>query len=139
MSSVLSPCRPLVKRLSCHSEYRPTSITYQREYEYVIIHSLLLKRKQITHCLSVYSKLVVELTDVRIIALGVLNKPRGPTSINTNARLFLHPPGIEREAPRVAPAAVSADITAEEAVGGHDRAPMIISECYCSPAGCEFK
>lgn len=41
-------------------------------------------------------QLVVELADVRIIALGVLNKPRGSTTVNTNARTFLHPPGIEK-------------------------------------------
>ncbi|PSR93757.1 hypothetical protein PHLCEN_2v4652 [Hermanssonia centrifuga] len=40
--------------------------------------------------------LVVELADVRIIALGVLNKPRGSTTLNYNARIFLHPPGVEK-------------------------------------------
>lgn len=42
------------------------------------------------------TKLVVELADVRIIALGVLNKPRGSTTVNEKARTFLHPPGIDR-------------------------------------------
>jgi hypothetical protein len=32
---------------------------------------------------------------VRILALGVLNNPRGAFTINHNARAFLHPPGIE--------------------------------------------
>ncbi|KAJ3537464.1 hypothetical protein NM688_g6684 [Phlebia brevispora] len=44
-------------------------------------------------------RLVVELADVRIIALGVLNKPRGTTTLNPNARAFLHPPGIEKDEP----------------------------------------
>ena len=48
--------------------------------------------------MSRISQLVVELTDVRIIAFGVLNKPRGSTTANTNARLLLHPPGIEKTA-----------------------------------------
>ncbi|KZV69876.1 hypothetical protein PENSPDRAFT_632492 [Peniophora sp. CONT] len=42
-------------------------------------------------------RLVVELADVRILAFGVLNRPRGRFTINDNARVFLHPPGIERE------------------------------------------
>lgn len=44
-----------------------------------------------------HPQLVVELADVRIIALGVLNKPRGTTMLNPNARTFLHPPGIEKD------------------------------------------
>ena len=47
----------------------------------------------------VFLELVVELADVRVIALGVLNKPRGTSSVNENARLFLHPPGIEKDNP----------------------------------------
>jgi hypothetical protein len=35
------------------------------------------------------------LVDVRILALGVLNNPRGSFTVNKNARAFLHPPGIE--------------------------------------------
>lgn len=48
--------------------------------------------------MSCLSQLVVELTDVRIIAFGVLNKPRGSTTANTNARILLHPPGVEKNA-----------------------------------------
>lgn len=36
---------------------------------------------------------------MRIIALGVLNKPRGTTTLNTNAKIFLHPPGVEKDEP----------------------------------------
>lgn len=45
--------------------------------------------------LQTHVRLVVQLADVRIIALGVLNRPRGTFTVNHNARLFLHPPGIE--------------------------------------------
>lgn len=45
--------------------------------------------------ISTHVKLVVQFADVRILALGVLNNPRGKYSVNPNARRFLHPPGIE--------------------------------------------
>jgi len=50
--------------------------------------------------LETHIRLVVELADVRILAFGVLNKPRGTFTVNDNARAFLHPPGIERTDPR---------------------------------------
>src|SRR5882762_7002995 len=40
------------------------------------------------------SKLVVQLADVRIIALGVLDFPKSAYHVNKNARTFLHPPGL---------------------------------------------
>ncbi|KAF9078122.1 hypothetical protein BDP27DRAFT_1310815 [Rhodocollybia butyracea] len=40
-------------------------------------------------------RLVVELADVRILALGTLNHPRSTLTVNPNAHTFLHPPGIE--------------------------------------------
>ncbi|TFY71988.1 hypothetical protein EVG20_g1027 [Dentipellis fragilis] len=46
--------------------------------------------------LETHIRLVVQFADVRIIALGVLNTPERYLSVNTNARAFLHPPGIER-------------------------------------------
>ena len=49
-------------------------------------------------------QLVVEFRDVRIIALGVLNKPRSSFSINQNARLLLHPPGMTKGDDEVASA-----------------------------------
>lgn len=33
--------------------------------------------------------------DVRVIALGVINRPRTPLMVNRNARAFLYPPGLE--------------------------------------------
>lgn len=46
--------------------------------------------------LETHIRLVVELADVRILAFGVLTKPRSPFSINENARILLHPLGIHR-------------------------------------------
>ncbi|KAJ3828104.1 hypothetical protein F5880DRAFT_1029998 [Lentinula raphanica] len=40
-------------------------------------------------------RLVVQLADVRIIALGTLNRPRSTLTVNPNAHTFLHPPGID--------------------------------------------
>ena len=42
-------------------------------------------------------QLVVEFADVRILALGVLHKPRSSFILNRNARIFLHPPGVEKD------------------------------------------
>lgn len=46
-------------------------------------------------------QLVVEFADVRILALGVLCKPRSIFTINENARVLLHPPGVVKEAVNV--------------------------------------
>ncbi|CDO73759.1 hypothetical protein BN946_scf185015.g87 [Trametes cinnabarina] len=46
--------------------------------------------------LMTHARLVVEFKDVRIIVLGVLSKPRSAFSVNQNARLLLHPPGITK-------------------------------------------
>ena len=48
---------------------------------------------------------------MRIIALGVLNKPRGTTTLNPNAKVFLHPPGIEKDEPAAPPA--GSDVASE--------------------------
>ena len=45
---------------------------------------------------------MVEFRDVRIIALGVLSKPRSSFSVNQNARHLLHPPGVTKGADEVA-------------------------------------
>ncbi|KAI5119587.1 hypothetical protein M0805_005759 [Coniferiporia weirii] len=47
--------------------------------------------------LETHIRLVVEFTDVRILALGVLCKPRSTFSINENARMLLHPPGVHKD------------------------------------------
>ena len=42
---------------------------------------------------------MVEFADVRILALGVLNKPRSSLTVNRNARILLHPPGVQKDSP----------------------------------------
>ncbi|KAF8559184.1 hypothetical protein OG21DRAFT_1403684 [Imleria badia] len=40
-------------------------------------------------------RVVLQLMDVRILALGVINRPRTPLTVNRNAHAFLYPPGLE--------------------------------------------
>jgi hypothetical protein len=42
-------------------------------------------------------QLVVELADVRVLAFGTLNRPRSTLTINPNAHMFLHPPGVDAD------------------------------------------
>uniref|UniRef100_A0A8H7XXZ0 F-box domain-containing protein n=1 Tax=Psilocybe cubensis TaxID=181762 RepID=A0A8H7XXZ0_PSICU len=44
-------------------------------------------------------RLVVELSDVRILAFGTLAKPRSDLMVNPNAHMFLTPPGITANRP----------------------------------------
>lgn len=39
----------------------------------------------------------MQFADVRILAIGVLNKPRSTFGVNANARALLHPPGIDKD------------------------------------------
>ncbi|PCH40867.1 hypothetical protein WOLCODRAFT_71219 [Wolfiporia cocos MD-104 SS10] len=41
-------------------------------------------------------KVVVEFPDVRILAIGVLHKPRTSFRTNPHARILLHPPGVDK-------------------------------------------
>ncbi|KAF5358927.1 hypothetical protein D9758_004842 [Tetrapyrgos nigripes] len=50
-------------------------------------------QNDLTH-LETRIRLVVQLQDVRILALGTLNSPRSTLTVNPNAHSFLHPPGI---------------------------------------------
>lgn len=45
-------------------------------------------------------QVIVELADVRILALGILAKPRSNLSVNPNARIFVNPPGIPGDTQR---------------------------------------
>ncbi|EEB95267.1 hypothetical protein MPER_05788 [Moniliophthora perniciosa FA553] len=63
--------------------FNPLAIFDQMKLENNLIH------------LETRVRLVVELADVRIIALGTLNRPRSTLTINPNAHVFLHPPGAE--------------------------------------------
>ncbi|KAH9049652.1 hypothetical protein EDB84DRAFT_1585449 [Lactarius hengduanensis] len=65
-----------------------------RTYNPLSIFNDLKLQSNLAH-LETHIRLVVQLADVRILALGVLNNPRGTFTVNRNARAFLHPPGIE--------------------------------------------
>ncbi|KAI0005142.1 hypothetical protein BJV74DRAFT_807212 [Russula compacta] len=81
-----------------------------RNYNPLSIFNDMKLQSNLAH-LETQIRLVVQLADVRILALGVLNNPRGPFTINKNARTFLHPPGIE-----MAP---------DEASGGGSSGPVV--------------
>lgn len=66
---------------------------------------------------------------MRIIALGVLNKPRGTTTVNANARLFLHPPGIEKDEPAEMQDNMGLHGSLASGESGSDTAPMRIGAC----------
>ncbi|KAJ7780996.1 hypothetical protein B0H16DRAFT_1658683 [Mycena metata] len=53
-----------------------------------------LRVQQNTHRLEMRARLVVQFADVRVIALGTLNRPRSSLTVNPNAKAFLHPPGV---------------------------------------------
>ncbi|KAI0276300.1 hypothetical protein BGY98DRAFT_986287 [Russula aff. rugulosa BPL654] len=69
--------------------------------------------------LETHIRLVVQLTDVRILALGTLNNPRGAFTVNENARAFLHPSDIE--------------IAHDRASGGGSSGPLDGSSRSCYP------
>jgi hypothetical protein len=71
----------------------------------------------ISMCSMSIVQLVVEFADVRILAFGTLNKPRSPFSVNPNAQIFLHPPGINHSTASVVDAK---DVTEEGRVGFDD-------------------
>ncbi|KAJ7284135.1 hypothetical protein C8J57DRAFT_1433033 [Mycena rebaudengoi] len=54
---------------------------------------IVLNRNGSANLLKLHQELVVQLADVRILALGTLNRPRSPLTVNPNAKLFLQPPG----------------------------------------------
>jgi len=65
-----------------------------RNYNPLSIFNDMKLQSNLAH-LETHIRLVVQLVDVRILALGVLNNPRGTFTVNENARAFLHPHGIE--------------------------------------------
>lgn len=66
-----------------------------RNYNPLVTFNELKLQNNLAH-LPTHIRLVVEFRDVRIIALGVLSKPRSSFSVNQNARLLLHPPGMTK-------------------------------------------
>ncbi|EGO27653.1 hypothetical protein SERLADRAFT_367218 [Serpula lacrymans var. lacrymans S7.9] len=65
-----------------------------RSFNPLVIFNEMKLQSNLAH-LETRVRLVVEFPDVRIIALGVLNRPKTQFTVNANARAFLHPPGIE--------------------------------------------
>ncbi|KAI0751009.1 hypothetical protein C8Q80DRAFT_1098433 [Daedaleopsis nitida] len=68
---------------------------FSRNYNPLVTFNEMKLQNNLAH-LPTHTRLVVEFRDVRIIALGVLSKPRSAFSINSNARIFLHPPGVTK-------------------------------------------
>jgi len=67
-----------------------------RNYNPMLIFNEFKLQNNLTH-LETHIRLLVEFADVRIIALGVLNRPRSNFTVNHNARTLLHPPGIQKD------------------------------------------
>lgn len=112
----------LIRRGGVANELEASS----RNYDPIAIFDELKMQSNLDH-LETRIRLVVELADVRIIALGVLNKPRGTTSVNAYARMLLHPPGIERDD---ADGSTSAAVTPEalSAKDEHKTARMLFGD-----------
>ncbi|THV08313.1 hypothetical protein K435DRAFT_642027 [Dendrothele bispora CBS 962.96] len=66
-----------------------------RNFSPLSIFNEMKHQNDLTH-LETRVRYVVQLQDVRIIALGTLNSPRSTLTVNPNAHSFLHPPGITR-------------------------------------------
>ncbi|KAI0772131.1 hypothetical protein BD413DRAFT_53755 [Trametes elegans] len=83
--------------------------------------------------LMTHARLVVEFKDVRIIALGVLSKPRSNFSINHNARLFLHPPGITKGAEEEPPSSGNVSDGSVESFQSALEAPVPVRNVLGNP------
>ncbi|KAI9574780.1 hypothetical protein HD554DRAFT_99870 [Boletus coccyginus] len=59
----------------------------------VIFHEMKLQNN-LAH-LPTQIRVILQLMDVRILALGVINRPRTFLMVNRNAHAFLYPPGLE--------------------------------------------
>ncbi|KAI0722757.1 hypothetical protein C8Q76DRAFT_835970 [Earliella scabrosa] len=70
---------------------------FSRNYNPLTVFHEVKLQNNLAH-LPTHIRLVVEFRDVRIIAFGVLSKPRSSFSVNPNARSFLHPPGMTKGA-----------------------------------------
>ncbi|KAJ6628935.1 hypothetical protein B0H10DRAFT_1777484 [Mycena sp. CBHHK59/15] len=78
------------------------------------------------HRLEMRVRLVVRFADVRILALGTLNRPRSPLTVNVNAKCFLHPSGI--------PSSSRSETSDGEHYSGSSTSPMYSRLRYPLPA-----
>jgi len=88
-----------------------------RNYNPMVIFNEFKMQNNLAH-LETHVRQIVEFADVRVIALGVLHKPRSSFTINKNARILLHPPGIEKDEPP----------TVEDSASWHSARSSISSE-----------
>ncbi|EKM59302.1 uncharacterized protein PHACADRAFT_86162 [Phanerochaete carnosa HHB-10118-sp] len=117
----------LIRRGGVANELEASS----RNYDPIAIFDELKMQSNLDH-LETRIRLVVELADVRVIAFGVLNKPRGATTVNTTARMLLHPPGIERDnADGSSSGAIAPEATS--AKDEHKTARMLFGTCEHRP------
>lgn len=65
-------------------------------------------------------QVIVEFADVRILAIGVLNKPRTSFGVNHLAKTLLHPPGIDGDAPSKLTTLAGLDMSSDESDSEHD-------------------
>ncbi|KXN86129.1 hypothetical protein AN958_10496 [Leucoagaricus sp. SymC.cos] len=66
-----------------------------RAFDPTIIFNELKLQNDLIH-LETRRRVVLELADVRIVAYGVLSRPKTTLTINPNAHMLLRPPGIEK-------------------------------------------
>ncbi|KIJ69954.1 hypothetical protein HYDPIDRAFT_104624 [Hydnomerulius pinastri MD-312] len=95
----------------------------------VIFHEMKLQNN-LVH-LPTQIRVVLELIDVRIIVLGVLNRPRTSLTVNANAETFLHPPGLGPASSHVAPNGVDdTEGHSTSSVSGYPRACLRFASVY---------
>ncbi|KAF9464878.1 hypothetical protein BDZ94DRAFT_1215690 [Collybia nuda] len=67
-----------------------------RSFNPLVLFNEMKLQNNLAH-LETRVRLVVELADVRILAFGTLNRPRSTLTVNPNAHVFLHPPGVDTD------------------------------------------
>ncbi|KAF9029775.1 hypothetical protein BJ165DRAFT_1520323, partial [Panaeolus papilionaceus] len=73
-----------------------------RSYNPFTIFNQLKTQSNLTH-LDTRIRAVVDLADVRVLAFGTLGKPRNHFAVNSNAHLFINPPGVYIDSSHGAP------------------------------------
>ncbi|KAJ7228426.1 hypothetical protein GGX14DRAFT_692450 [Mycena pura] len=67
-----------------------------RNFNPVLILNDMRMQQNLLH-LQIRARLVVQLADVRILALGTLDRPLSPLTVNPNAKVFLHPLDMDND------------------------------------------